>query len=524
MNSSRRNFIRTTGMSAIGIGLLPAIARIQDIGYFPSPVLLPRMSPESQGISSAAIRQFIAAAKTSGVDWHSFMLLRHGKVIAEGWWKPFESQYRHTLYSLSKSFTSTAVGFCVKEGKINVEDQVISFFKNDLPPAVSDNLSKMKIKHLLTMNTGHGTDTMGKLRGATGGTTWVQAFLAQPVEFEPGTHFLYNTGATYMLGAIVNKVTGQKLEDYLKPRLFDPLEIKGYDWEVSPQGLNTAGYGLRVKTEDIARFGQLYLQKGKWQGQQLLPESWVEEATKYQTSSQAGNSDWSQGYGYQFWRCKPGFYRGDGAYGQFCIVMPEQDVVLAVTSESSDMQKSMTTIWENILPAIQNNPVAENPAEWDTLKTELKNLSLPVAKGSVTSPLASRYDDKKFTVDQNPFGVSKMKFKFSDKGCSWVLNTAKGDTTLQFGWENWQANPGSPLYIFPVPERLHMPSKAAGTATWINDNTLQLNLRFVESMHGDKITVTFKDDKATVAFLHSVPEMTKNPSAEKRTPLEAKLG
>ena len=522
MNSSRRNFIRMSGMSAMGLGLLPAIARIEDIVDFPSPFLLPRMSPESQGISSAAIRQFIAATKTSGVNWHSFMLLRHGNVIAEGWWKPFEPQFKHTLHSLSKSFTSTAIGFLVKEGKITVEDTVTSFFKNDLPPVVSDNLAKMKIKHLLTMNTGHGTDTMPKLRAAIG-STWVQVFLAQPVEFEPSTHFLYNTGATYMLGAIVKQVTGQKLEDYLKPRLFDPLEIKGYDWEVSPQGLNTAGFGLRVKTEDIARFGQLYLQKGKWQGQQLLPESWINEATKYQTSSQAGNGDWSQGYGYQFWRCKPGFYRGDGAFGQFCIVMPEQDAVLAVTGESADLQKSMTTMWENILPAIQNNPVAENPGEWETLKTELKNLSLPVPKGSITSSLSARYDDKKFTVAENAFGVSKMKFKFSDKGCSWVLNTAKGDTTFQFGWENWQMNPGSPLYIFPVPERIIMPSKAAGTATWINENTLQLNLRFVESMYGDKITIVFDGDKATATLLYSIAEMTKN-TPEKRLPIEGKLG
>jgi CubicO group peptidase (beta-lactamase class C family) len=523
MNNTRRSFIRNTGMSALGLGLLPAIARIEDIVDFPSPILLPRMSPESQGISSAAIRQFIAAAKTSGVDWHSFMLLRHGNVIAEGWWKPFEPHFKHKLYSLSKSFTSTAIGFLVSEGRISVEDPVISFFKKDLPASVSDNLAKMKVKHLLTMNTGHATDTNPKLKSAVG-STWVQTFLAQPVEFGPGTHFLYNSGATYMLGAIVMQLTGQKLEDYLRPRIFDPLEIKGYDWEVSPQGLNTASAGLRIKTEDIARFGQLYLQKGKWQGKQLIPENWINEATKYQTSSQAGNGDWSQGYGYQFWRCKPGFYRGDGAYGQFCFVMPEQDAVLAVTSESSNMQKSMTTIWETILPAIQNGPIAENPSEWESLKTDLKNLSLPVTKGSITSPLAAKYDDKKFTVAENEFGVTKMKFKFSNKGCSWVLNTAKGDTTLQFGWENWQLNSGSPLYVFPVPERLDMPSKTAGSATWINDNTLQLNLRFVESMHGDKITVKFDEEKATASFLHSVAEMTKNTSAEKRLPLTTKLG
>ena len=135
----------------------------------------------------------------------------------------------------------------------------------------------------------------------------------------------------------------------------NPLDIKGYDWETSPQGLNTAGYGLRVKTEDIAKFGQMYLQKGKWNGKEILTEAWVNDATSYQTSSQEGDGDWSQGYGYQFWRCKPGFYRGDGAYGQFCIVMPQHDAVLAITSESFNMQKSMTTVWENLLPAIKTD-------------------------------------------------------------------------------------------------------------------------------------------------------------------------
>jgi len=169
----------------MGMGLLPAIARIEDIGYFPSPVLLPRMSPESQGISSSAIRQFIAAAKSSGVDWHSFMLLRHGNVIAEGWWKPFEPQFKHTLYSLSKSFTSTAVGFCVKEGKLSVDDYVTSFFKNDLPASIPDNLAKMKVKHLLTMNTGHDQDATGPTVAAPDGD-WVRAFLALPVQHAPG--------------------------------------------------------------------------------------------------------------------------------------------------------------------------------------------------------------------------------------------------------------------------------------------------------------------------------------------------
>jgi CubicO group peptidase (beta-lactamase class C family) len=521
MNTCRRKFIKDTAIFAIGAGFLPSLSRSENIFTADTPFLLPRMSPESQGVSSAAIRSFIKATAASGLDWHSFMLLRHGNVIAEGWWKPFDPQYKHTLYSLSKSFTSTGIGLLVKEGKIAVDDPVISFFKEELPDPVSDNLAKMKIKHLLTMNTGHGQDTMDKLRNSSG--TWTKAFLAAPVEHEPGSHFLYNTGATYMLGAIIHKVTGQTLEQYLGPRLFQPLGIKEYDWETSPQGLNTAGYGLRVKTEDIARLGQLYLQKGKWEGKQLLTEGWIDEATRYQTSSNAGNGDWSQGYGYQFWRCKPGFYRGDGAFGQFCIVMPEQDAVLAITSESSNMQKSMTTVWETLLPAIQNGPLKENPTESGELKKELKNLSLPVPKAAVKPPIAFQNYNKKFNLDDNEFKVSSIQFKLSDKNCSCVIKTAQEERTLRFGWENWLLNPENKKYIFNIagPGRQLVPSKAAGTAAWIDNNVLQLNLRFVESIHGDRITCKFDGDTVTLSFKSSLAEITNN-NPEKRKDIQGK--
>lgn len=508
MNNSRREFVKTTGTGAIGLGLVPSLSGIEKLFDFYSPISLPRTSPELQGVSSAAIRGFIKAANASGVQWHSFMLLRHGNVIAEGWWKPFEPQFKHTLYSLSKSFTSTAIGLLVKEGKITIEDAVTSFFKDDLPANVSDNLLKMKIKNLLTMNTGHAEDTLPKMRGAT--DSWTKIFLAQPVTFEPGTHFLYNTGATYMLGAIVFKVTGEKLESYLKSRLFQPLEITGYDWETSPQGLNTAGYGLRIKTEDIARFGQMYLQKGKWNGKEILPANWVDEATNYQTNSQEGNGDWAQGYGYQFWRCKPGFYRGDGAYGQFCIVMPQHDAVLAVTSESWDMQKSMTTMWDNLLPAMHAAALSENPAELAALKNDVKNLALPVMKGLPSTGLSSKYNSKKFSVESNDYGVVQTQFKFSSDGCEWIIKAAKSETSIQFGWSKWHLNPESMNYLFAVPWRINVPSKIAGTATWISENTLQLNLRFVEAIHGDKITCIFDGDKVSISFLNSIAENNKN--------------
>jgi len=516
MNNSRRHFIKTTGISTLGMGFLPALGPVTNIFDNNTAAVLARASPESQGVSSAAIRHFVAAANASGIGWHSFMLLRHGNVIAEGWWKPFGPAFKHTLYSLSKSFTSTAIGLLVKEGKLNIEDSVISFFPGEMPTTPDEHLKQMKVKHLLTMNTGHGTDTMPKLRGST--NAWTTTFLSQPVEFEPGTHFLYNTGATYMLGAIVHKITGETLTSYLAPRLFQPLDIQGYDWEVSPQGLNTAGYGLRVKTEDIAKFGQLYLQKGKWNGKEILTESWVNDATSYQTKSQEGNGDWAQGYGYQFWRCKPGFYRGDGAFGQFCIVMPQYDAVLAVTSESWDMQKSMTTLWENLLPAIATNSLPENDNEWAALKKDLNSLVLPVQKGSVSSALAAQYDGKTFKLANNDFAAATIQFKFSKDGCSLITTSAKDKTTMKFGWETWLLNKDTVPHTFPLAGRLHMPSKMAGTATWINGNTLQLNARMVEAMHGDTITCVFDGDNVNISFLNSVSANSKT-DTEKRMPL-----
>ena len=520
METNRRDFIKTASLSAFGFGLMPNVNLFgSDFNLF-SETILTRKSPESQGISSKGILDFLKATKESGLEWHSFMLLRHGHVVAEGWWKPFDAAFKHTLYSLSKSFTSTAIGFLVQEGKIRVNDSVISFFKNDTPQYPSDNLKAMTIKHLLTMNTGHDVDTLAPMRESK--EAWTKTFLAQDVKHEPSTHYLYNTGATYMLGAIVHKVTGQKLEDYLAPRLFQPLDITGYDWETSPQGLNTAGYGLRVKTEDIAKFGQFYLQKGKWNGKQLLSEAWINEATSKQTTSQAGDNDWSQGYGYQFWRCKPGFYRGDGAYGQFCMVMPEQDAVLVMTCESFNLQKTMNVAYETLLPAISNVALTENPSDLGQLQKEISALSLVVPKGKTSSPLHATYSDKLFTVEKNSYGITQVGFGLFEDAGVLRLNDGTGIKKIGFGWEKWKVNKNSPKNYFPVTGRTQVPSKMAATATWLNTNTLQINIKFVEGVHGDKITCIFEGDIVSMLFMNSISENTKN-TPEKRESLVGTL-
>src|SRR5436190_9081392 len=238
--------------------------------------MLPRSVPEAEGVSSNDIIQFLDAASKSKTEFHSFMLVRHGKVIAEGWWNPYRPDLKHTLYSCSKSFTATAVGFAVQEKKLSLSDKVISFFPNDLPDTVSKFLSQLTVKDVLIMADGQEPDPTGAV--GTKYSNWIKGFFETPILHEPGSVFLYNSLGTYMLSAIVQKVTGQKVVDYLKPRLFDPLGITGMDWEMDKQGINTGGWGLRLKTEDMAKFAQLFLQKGKWNGKQVLPASWVEEA------------------------------------------------------------------------------------------------------------------------------------------------------------------------------------------------------------------------------------------------------
>ena len=341
---------------------------------------LPRSSPEAQGISSAAIRAFVEAADKQIHTLHSFMLVRHGHVIAEGWWKPEAADKPHVLWSLSKSFNSTAVGLAAAEGKLSLEDPVLKFFPAETPADASDHLKAMRVRDLLTMS--GGQDTEPKFQIESGPS--VKEFLAHPVTHKPGTWFRYNTPGSYMLSAIVTRATGQKVADYLKPRLFDPLGIENPEWGTTAEGYNFGGYGLFVRTEDIAKFGQLYLQKGKWNGKQLLPEKWVEAATSKQVDNDKAPSgrtpDWQQGYGFQFWRCQHGAYRGDGRDGQICLVMPEHDAVIAITAQTGQMQTELDLVWEKLLPAFKPKALPADAAEQEKLKQTLTDLTAHPAK------------------------------------------------------------------------------------------------------------------------------------------------
>ena len=240
---------------------------------------LPRSTPEAQGIASSAILGFVRAADTTIDAMNSVMIVRHGHVVAEGWWAPYDSRTPHMLYSLSKSFTSTAVGLAAAEGKLSLDDLVLSYFPGEAPAVPSENLRRMRVRDLLRMNTGQESEPsmFGPGDSTQRHASWVRRFLAHPVPFKPGTHFLYNSPATYMLSAIVQKTTGETVLDYLTPRLFAPLGIERPTWMASPQGISVGAFGLNVRTEDIAKLGQLSLSRRK---DELSRRPWIHGSTR----------------------------------------------------------------------------------------------------------------------------------------------------------------------------------------------------------------------------------------------------
>lgn len=451
-----------------------------------------RTSPEQQGIASSAILEFVDAAENKIHELHSFMLLRHASVVAEGWWSPYGREIPHMMFSVSKSFTSTAIGLAISEGLFSIDDAVISFFPDETPDEVTDLLSAMSIRHLLSMSTGHTVDTYPIMSGNEH-QSWVKSFLEVPVTHTPGTHFLYNTGATYMLSAIIQKITGMKLIDYLQPRLFEPLGIKNPSWQESPQGIALGGTGLKIKTEDIVRLGQLYLQKGSWQGKQLLAEAWVEEATAYQVSNgKDENSDWAQGYGYQFWRCRHNIYRGDGAYGQYCIVMPEQDAVLAMTGGLEYMQDVLNLVWDILLPAMGSESQAEDAALQNRLTEKLSSLNLPPVQGQKTSPIASKVSGQSYKIDDNDFKFEAIQLDFGESSCTLTIKTAKAEETIPCGYGLWQAGESKMV------DRLVDHSSIVTSGAWTSEDTFTAVVRFYETPFYQTFVYHFADDELII--------------------------
>lgn len=336
-----------------------------------------------------------ALEKLRDLGMHGMVVSRDGETIAEAVIHPHRLDKPHTLNSLTKSFTSTAIGFAIQEGLLSLDDRAVSFYPDVLPSHPCENMEKITIRHLLHMATGH---TKEPYYWPTEQTP-LPSFLRSYVEAEPGSCFLYNTAGSHHLGYILEKVSGQSVEDFLRTRLLEPLGIKEWIWEKHPDGVCKTGVGLHLCTRDIVKFGNFLLFEGLYDGKQLISKEWLREATTAKIIQPGEpDSDWTSGYGYQFWiNSREDSYRADGAFGQFCIVIPNRKLVVAMNSGTHDMGAMLDVIFEDLLPALDG----EIPFS--------SELSVIPPSGHPDFPL------KSYVLSKNRYCIEKIAFSGQNK-------------------------------------------------------------------------------------------------------------
>ncbi|WDF44233.1 serine hydrolase [Streptomyces sp. T12] len=462
---------------------------------------LPSSSPAAQGVDASGVLAFLDALDNApDIEPHSLMILRHGHLVASGWWAPYTPERPHLLYSISKSFTATAAGIAAGEGLIRLDDPVISYFP-ELEADITDPRSRaMLVRHVASMASGHETDTVFAARELDR-EDLVRGFLLVPPPRDPGTVFAYNQPATFTLAALVQRASGQSLTGYLRPRLLDPLGIGEVAWLCDRSGRELGFSGLHATTDAIARLGQLYLRGGVWEGERLMPEWWVAEATRPQIST-AGDglgNDWQRGYGFKFWMSRHG-YRGDGAFGQFCVVLPEHDAVIATTADTWHMPGLLDLVWEHLLPAMRPAPLTGGGEADAALAERLAGLALPPAAGKPAPPeRAEAWSGAAFTPDD---GVRVHLPKL----------TAIDLTPGADGWTLTLTEDGHPLRLrlgdadWTVAEE---PVPTAVSGGWTDADTLVVDVAFLETPHHLDVTCSLKDRTFTARWrtepLHQRP-------------------
>lgn len=460
------------------------------------PYSLPRSSPVEQHVDPAGVLAFLDAVDARpDIEMHSFMLLRHGHVVAEGWWRPYSAERVHLLYSLSKSFTSTAAAFARAEGLLDLDDTIIKHFPEFESDITDANSREMRVRHVASMASGHERETHAEAIELDPKEP-VRGFLLIPPDQAPGTVFAYNQPCTYTLASIVQRNSGMPLTRYLRTRLFDPLGIGEVGWS-KLAGREQGFTGLHARTEDIAKLGLLYLQRGKWNGTQLISEEWVAEAASkhIETADQQQAPDWRQGYGFQFWMSRHG-YRGDGAYGQFCVILPDHDTVVATTASTRDMQAILEAMWTYLLPAL-DRPVADDSSQAE-LASRLSALELPAYQAGATprdwapwlsQPFAVSYADSDMPVAPT---LTSVRLENVGSGVQFTLAEKDNAVTFEVGTHGWSTS--TPLDSFGE----SVPVASAGG--WSDPKTLHVEAIFLETPHRIDIECSLDDRRACVGW------------------------
>jgi CubicO group peptidase (beta-lactamase class C family) len=449
---------------------------------------LPRSPPEAKGVPSSSIIGFLDDVERAGLELHSFMLSRAGSVIAEGWWWPYAPQRIHMTHSLTKSVMVSGVAIAMDEARFGLDDRVVSFFPEHIPPDASENLKAMTVRDLLTMRTGHDHETSGSVWRPLK-TSWVEEFMKIPVVYQPGTKWVYTSAASYMLSAIITKTTGQKLADYIRPRMLDPMGIRNFHWDVSPEGVTPGGNGLSWQTSDSLKLGMLYARRGAWNGQQLLSPQWITEASRQQVPDGP--------YGYQWWIGPGGAFFAAGMFSQFSIVFPEHDAVLAVFAAIDDSAKLLPLVWKHFPSAFATQPTPRS-ADAIALRRREAGLRVLAHLSKTASPTGPKVSGRQFKLSPNDQGATAVVFDFARGKVRYTLIDDRGSHAVAAGLGRWieqeMTMPGARLHHEYEPDTMRV---VAG-ARWRGPDELEITWQYVEAAFRDTVVCRFDGDRVSI--------------------------
>ena len=456
---------------------------------------LPRSTAAAEGISTQAVIDMTQSLLSlPDCEIHHVMVVRHGKVVAEFHPSPFRAEDSHTLYSASKTFASLAVGIAIDENLLRLDDRVMTFFPDKRTNHVSDNMAAMTVRDLLMMAAGTAPDwTMRNYS-----TDWVKDWLAKPVDDKPGSRFQY--------------VTGNTLLEYLQKKLFGPMHITVADWEMSPDGINTGGWGLRVQAETLAKMGLLLLNKGNWNGQQLVGADYVEQACSRLIDGGAKETvpptDGNQGYGYQVWQSKwPGSFRADGAMGQYTVVVPQEDLVVVILGMKLNGHEELACIWDKLMPGLKDAPLQAEKKLQQKLEKLCTAASLPLPTGTKAG-----CPHKRLLLTHNWHGLRIIELDDAD-GYKMSIERDNGEReTFALGYRDWLYTiKGYPPYSITAinsMQNLNHDFVAAAAHAWTKPTKLEVRIHYVNWISGTTYVFDFEKNSVTVRdnYPNSKPE------------------
>ena len=481
-------------------------------------VRLPRSAPEAEGVSSRGLISFLDMVERSGIEFHLLTVARHGKVILQGEWAPYRQEFPHMTHSLTKLFTNTAVGMACTEGYFSLDSHVISFFPDEAPATISDNLAAMTVRDLITMRCGHGQLLSGnKWRPIK--TSWVAEFFKEPLPYAPGDYFQYTSATSYMLSAIVQKTTGLTAHAFLREKLFDPMGIEDESWDLCPHGINTGGNGLTIKNEDCVKIGLLYLNDGELNGKRYLSREWVREAM-YDACTL--NPD--TGYGFHLSN-EGRFISSGGIFGQTVVLVPEYDMVVAInaanqTNRSNALDSAMRPLLEEgLLAAIQDETSAAEPEAVREVESRLKALSLRTPEGAPHSPGESAYSGE-YAVPAPVDSIASLHFAFDAEGCTFRMKDDRGEHSVRCGNHAWAYGQSSMTGYYLHHQYQPDSTRVAGRGWWVSPTVYVMQWAWVNMTFVDTVVCEFSDGGVAVKRRVNVNTITK-PAKDSAKILEA---